>query len=355
MNDKLLIKPEVNDKNWIEISDPTRLPEKPLVSVLMLTYNHGLYLAEAIEGVLMQQTDFPIELLIGEDCSPDNTRAIAEHYQCEYPQLIRIITANRNVGVAENFDRLLATSKGEFIAFCEGDDYWVLPEKLALQVQVLQKRADVTAVFSDFVIARLKKGQWLVDYNKNAHLSLESHELRGSLFSTTILDGRLRTLTAIYRRTVFQHLIEKQIPYHLYPFLDTFFLAQAGLDGIIERIEDVTAVYRMSPNSATRTTSAKILQFLMAVREFYDNFRDYFPENAEYPQFDLVAMDINICRAAFIAGTKDTFTSTYEQIRNHGQIPLSLRVAAVLNKSDVIRRFSIAARAKSLYAYKILN
>ncbi len=75
-------------RNSYEISDPLALSKQPVVSVLMLAYNHAPYLAQAIDSVLAQQIDVPIELLIGEDCSTDNTREIALRYQAEYPDLI---------------------------------------------------------------------------------------------------------------------------------------------------------------------------------------------------------------------------------------------------------------------------
>ena len=75
-------------QTWTETSDPASLPVKPVVSVIMLAFNHGACLAEAIQGVASQQTDFPIELVIGEDCSPANTRELALEHQRRLPHLI---------------------------------------------------------------------------------------------------------------------------------------------------------------------------------------------------------------------------------------------------------------------------
>lgn len=130
----------------IEISDPSRLPARPVVSVLMLTYRHEKYLADAIEGVVRQQTDFPIELVIAEDCSPDGTMAIAKRYQRKHPELIRIITSSNNVGGTQNGARATAACRGEFIAYCEGDDYWHDPEKLRRQVDIFRRDPEVTLV-----------------------------------------------------------------------------------------------------------------------------------------------------------------------------------------------------------------
>src|ERR1700730_5170977 len=75
----------------------------PLVSVLMITYNQANYIAAAIEGVLNQEVPFQYELVIGEDCSTDGTREIVSTYQKNYPEIIRVITSDRNVGMVRNF------------------------------------------------------------------------------------------------------------------------------------------------------------------------------------------------------------------------------------------------------------
>jgi glycosyltransferase involved in cell wall biosynthesis len=75
----------------------------PLVSVKMITYNHAPYIAKAIEGVLNQKVNFPIELVIGEDCSTDGTREIVSDYQKKYPDIIRVITSDKNVGMKKKW------------------------------------------------------------------------------------------------------------------------------------------------------------------------------------------------------------------------------------------------------------
>ncbi|MER3632185.1 MAG: hypothetical protein C4325_08490 [Blastocatellia bacterium] len=112
---------------------------KPKVSVCMITYNHEPYIAQAIEGVLMQETDFPVELVIGEDCSTDNTRKICEDYAKRYPDKIRLHARESNLGMSQNFVKTICECRGEYIAFCEGDDFWTYEQKLAEQVEFLEK------------------------------------------------------------------------------------------------------------------------------------------------------------------------------------------------------------------------
>ena len=85
-----------------EISDSNAIMKDPLVSVFMITYNHEPYIARAIEGVLQQETNFLIELVIGEDCSTDGTRDIVLDFQKKHPNVIRIVTSDKNVGIGKN-------------------------------------------------------------------------------------------------------------------------------------------------------------------------------------------------------------------------------------------------------------
>ena len=117
--------------------------EEVMLSVIMTTYNHERYIAQAIESVLRQQTDFRIEIVIGEDCSTDRTRAIAEDYATQYPDAIRIITSAENVGWRKNYRRTIAAARGKYIALLDGDDYFTHRKKLQMQVDLLEANPDV--------------------------------------------------------------------------------------------------------------------------------------------------------------------------------------------------------------------
>ena len=102
-----------------------------LVSVCIITYNHEKFIAQNLESVLMQKTNFPIEIVIAEDCSTDNTRTIIKEYQDKYPDMIRPIFHNKNVGAISNArDYAIPQCTGKYIALCEGDYYWSDTEKL---------------------------------------------------------------------------------------------------------------------------------------------------------------------------------------------------------------------------------
>lgn len=131
------------------------MPE-PLVSVDMITYNHAPYIGRAIEGVLGQKTNFPFEIVVGEDCSTDGTREIVFEYQKKYPDVIRVITSEKNIGANENCKRTFGACRGKYVADCEGDDYWHNPNKLQKQVDYMESHPECGLVFSDFDIYDVK-------------------------------------------------------------------------------------------------------------------------------------------------------------------------------------------------------
>jgi glycosyltransferase involved in cell wall biosynthesis len=106
--------------------------------VAVITYNHEPFIAQAIESVLMQETPFVVELVIGEDCSTDGTRRIVQAYADKYPNVISALLPERNLGMARNYDAVWEACRGKYIAWLEGDDYWRTPQKLQKQVALME-------------------------------------------------------------------------------------------------------------------------------------------------------------------------------------------------------------------------
>lgn len=116
-----------------------------MVSVLCLVYNHEKYLRKCLDGFVMQKTDFPFEVIINDDASTDSSATILREYEEKYPDLFHVIyqTENqysKNVSITGTF--LYPASRGKYIAFCEGDDFWSDPLKLQKQVNALESHPD---------------------------------------------------------------------------------------------------------------------------------------------------------------------------------------------------------------------
>ena len=132
-------------------SFPYKIFESPVVSICVQTYQQKLFIRECLEGILAQETDFPYEILVGEDDSKDGTRKICIEYARKYPKKIRLFLHHRENNIEINgkptgrFNLLynLYEAKGKYIAFCEGDDYWTDTFKLQKQVDFLEQNKDV--------------------------------------------------------------------------------------------------------------------------------------------------------------------------------------------------------------------
>jgi glycosyltransferase involved in cell wall biosynthesis len=124
---------------------------QPMVSVRVVTYNHARFIAICLESILAQRTDFPFEIIVGEDCSTDGTRAIVDDYGRRFPELIRVITSETNGGGYANNVRVRQACRGSYHAFCEGDDFWIDPLKLQKQVMFLEAHPDYSLCFHDAI------------------------------------------------------------------------------------------------------------------------------------------------------------------------------------------------------------
>lgn len=125
--------------------------ETPLVSICSITYNHAPYIRECIDGFLMQKTNFPIEIIINDDCSNDGTTEIIKEYAAKYPNIIHPIYHDENQyqkGIRGMFQKfVIPHARGKYIALCEGDDYWTDPLKLQKQVDFLESHPTFSLCF----------------------------------------------------------------------------------------------------------------------------------------------------------------------------------------------------------------
>ncbi|MGE5294773.1 MAG: glycosyltransferase [Solirubrobacterales bacterium] len=122
------------------------------VSAVILTYNHERFIAEAIEGFLMQRVNFPCELVIIDDCSTDGTRQIVRRYWEKASGRIRVLLNRHNIGARASIVRAYAACRGDYVAFLDGDDYWVCPDKLQRQADLLDSRPDYAMCFHSVTV-----------------------------------------------------------------------------------------------------------------------------------------------------------------------------------------------------------
>jgi len=121
------------------------------VSICITTYNIVSYISQAIEGALMQKTSFPFEIVIGDDGSTDGTRDILLSYKEKYPDIVQLVLHDENIGVNRNDISVIERARGKYLAWCDGDDYWVDENKLQKQYEILENNPDVSLVHTDWI------------------------------------------------------------------------------------------------------------------------------------------------------------------------------------------------------------
>jgi len=155
------------------------------VSIILLSYNHEKYIAQAIESILLQKGDFEIKVLAADDCSTDNTRQIIEEYSTRYKQIV-ILERSENIGATRNWINAYNHCDGDYMCTLEGDDYWIDDEKIKKQIEFLEQNPNYIG------IAHTLEGRDLAgkligimpNYSKDRKINLKRY-LNNNLFSFT--------------------------------------------------------------------------------------------------------------------------------------------------------------------------
>jgi glycosyltransferase involved in cell wall biosynthesis len=135
----------------------------PLVSILVVTYNQESYIAQTLDSLLNQRTSFPYEILVGEDHSTDRTRIICKDYATRYPDKIRLFFNESNKGFIPNYFGLFPYAKGQYLADCGGDDYWLTVDRLQKQVDWLEAHPEAGMVCGNWSVYYEATGQLVPD------------------------------------------------------------------------------------------------------------------------------------------------------------------------------------------------
>ena len=232
---------------------------KPVVSVLIITYNQEKYIEQAILGAINQKCNFPFEIVIGEDCSSDKTLEICNHYQKIYPNNIRVIANKTNKGLLNNYFDTLLLCQGKYIADCAGDDFWTDEYKLHRQVEILENNPNSSLTYTDY-------SHYLQDSNTFIHNRQTFLNNKPQKHIRTYQDDVYELLnqhehpfifvgTSCFRMSAFLNSYNKHTEYFRNPiytcedFQLTFFLLKEG-DFYYEDIE--TTAYRIIPNTISR-------------------------------------------------------------------------------------------------------
>ncbi len=213
----------------------------PLVSILMITYNHEKFIVQAIESAVMQKTSFDFELVIGDDISSDKTFEICKEYQQKYPHIIKLLHYEKNVGVSNNLVNVYNACKGKYVAILEGDDYWTDEYKLQKQADYLDANKNCSLVYT------LSK-----DYFTETNTFIDTTEEDPSEVDFVYLLQKgwyIRTATIMLRKKI--DLEPWRDVKYSFDFLIQYLCA---LKGSLHKLNCFTSVYRRHQGGITNST-----------------------------------------------------------------------------------------------------
>jgi glycosyltransferase involved in cell wall biosynthesis len=212
----------------------------PLVSVAITAFNLERWLPKALDSVLEQRTSFPIEIVIGDDCSTDSTASIARAYSELHPNVVRVLERRQNLGMSRNYYETFEECRGKYIAWLDSDDYWTDPEKLAVQVEVLESDASIN------VCGHLVR--W-VDTDGAVQREIYPSLTPGRYGLAEIIHHNFLPSPSV----VFRNGIQRELPpwyFDLAPTTDWPLYVIAALSGDIVLLDRVMADYRLTPGSS---------------------------------------------------------------------------------------------------------
>jgi glycosyltransferase involved in cell wall biosynthesis len=238
----------------------------------MITYNHENYISEAIESVLKQQTDFKIEIVIGEDCSTDQTRYVISKIANSNPGKIKPLFRSKNLGIIANFQNTINNCTGKYIAICEGDDYWTDPLKL-------QKQVDFLETNPDFSGCAHQTNKIFDDKRKTACLFKENTKDIIGIYD--LLETRLfHTASFIYRAQITK---DNSLPTNITAGDRALFLLVAS-KGKIKYFDDVMGIYRKHSGGISTWVTCSMMEKDLNMIKWIRKINPDFPHR-KYSQF----------------------------------------------------------------------
>lgn len=209
----------------------------PLVSVVVTTYEHENYIRQALKSVLMQKTSFDYEVIVGDDCSNDGTREIVLEFATRYPNRVRTVLPDANLGFGGNplFRRQFELARGKYVALLDGDDYWTSEEKLQRQVDYLENRSDCALSFHNVIVL-------YEETRREPHLLNPAAQKEIWTFDDLLADCFIGTCAAVMRRDAVGVLPDW---FDTSPFGDWLLHLLAARNGYVGYLSEPMGAYRI--------------------------------------------------------------------------------------------------------------
>jgi glycosyltransferase involved in cell wall biosynthesis len=232
------------------------------ISLCIITYNHEPYIEACLQGAVSQQLNCDYEIVIGEDCSTDGTHEVCASYAAKYPGLIKLISGPGNVGMSVNGMRTFAACTGNYLAICEGDDYWTDPHKLQRQVDFLEANPAYSMVAENGLVIDTIKGTEY-PFNNIEERDLEIHHL--------LAKRQFPTASILLRTSMLDPSLGK------YKFAaDTFLWCFMANKGKIRYFPIISSVYRKGMQGVVK--SADKVEWAILMEKWNNDISQILPQ-----------------------------------------------------------------------------
>lgn len=257
-----------------------------MFSVAVITYNQEKYISQTLDSILNQEHDYKYEIVIGEDCSTDNTKKIIEEYVTKYPDIIKPLYNNPNKGLINNYFNVITHCQGKYIMECAGDDYW-LPGKVETQIDFMENNPDVGMCYGKAKFWNENKQKY---EKKLFGVDIKSFE---KLLTT---GNKVPALSVCLKNNLVEKYIDEIKPQEKKWLMEDYPMwLWFSHESKVKFIDEETAVYRVLENSASHNTDIeKVKKFNKNVVEIQDFFSDYYSVNCESKTDDEICFYVYI-------------------------------------------------------------
>ncbi|MDE5874918.1 MAG: glycosyltransferase [Muribaculaceae bacterium] len=259
------------------------------ISVIVVTYNQESTIARTLDSILSQRIDnAEYEIVIGDDCSTDGTSDLCREYERRHPGVIRYFRRERNLGLVDNYYQCLREARGEFIADCAGDDFWVDDRKLAKEYKLMVSDSEITLVHTGWMECDEDGGNCRLPGISNDYLYTGSVAGRGTLTSALMRrekSAMVHLCTAMYRKSAIMKWMDAfpaLFDSGKYRCEDFQIITLLSSSGKIGYIPDVTLHYTVKKDSISHPSDfrKKYLQVESDIR-LTENIRQVLNLNEE--------------------------------------------------------------------------
>lgn len=262
--------------------------DKIKISVGVITYNQESTIRQTLDSILAQKGDFDLELVIGEDCSPDGTYAICADYAERYPEVVKLLPNVENLGIMANFARVMHACTGDYIGICAGDDYWCDDQKLQKQLEYFKAHPDVGVVSTSGYKHYVLRDEMVPGINP-LH-PIEDGNIKQYYFSPNYKGGvYAMPLSLLFKHDLLKYIdfdeyIRRKFPVEDFPMQAV--LAQHTKWG---HINDLCVVYRVYKESATFISfdHPKYMLYHRGLAEIRRYLNELFPKDACFTEKEL--------------------------------------------------------------------